>query len=158
MTVRLPCLDCHKPEAERARAEIAQVYLETAAEAAGRANAMDLLPTPAFGDAAHRPRGTDRLAPVFRPTPRPQNRRVEKPTLRLSADLENDAGPDLTAALKLARNFLQKFVAAADRDRPGGSHNRIELGIGQANRWARPPVGHGLRAISGWWGSVRRES
>jgi hypothetical protein len=45
MTVRLPCLDCHKPEAERARAEIAQVYLETAAEAAGRANAMDLLPT-----------------------------------------------------------------------------------------------------------------
>jgi hypothetical protein len=46
----------------------------------------------------------------------------------------HDAVAELAAALELARNFSQKFVAAINRERPRGGHDDVELGIGEANR------------------------
>jgi hypothetical protein len=45
----------------------------------------------------------------------------------------HDAGADLAAALQRVRNRLQESVATLHRQRPGGGHDGVELGIGQVN-------------------------
>ena len=72
-----------------------------------------------------------------------QIRRVEKLPLRLATDLMHGARADDVAIGERMRDRVQKWIAQVDRQRPGGGHHGIELGIGEANgrhgkrpRWA----------------------
>jgi hypothetical protein len=60
-------------------------------------------------------------------------RRLEELALRYADRAMHRAGTDLFAAAQKASDLLQKRIAALDRDRPGGSEDGVELGIGQAN-------------------------
>ena len=72
-----------------------------------------------------------------------QIRRVEKLALQLATNLMHGARAGHVAIGERMRDRVQKWIAQVDRQRPGGGHHGIELGIGEANgrhgkrpRWA----------------------
>jgi len=50
--------------------------------------------------------------------------------LHLGANAMHHAGANLATALQRDRNLLQEGIATLDRERPGGRHHGVELGIG----------------------------
>ena len=53
--------------------------------------------------------------------------------LQLATDLMHGARADDVAIGERMRDRVQKWIAQVDRQRPGGGHHGIELGIGEAD-------------------------